>query len=150
MWILHQQAPTDLKKESGDDTLTPLYVYDNVGLQRNASHHRMGIDRNLHVVTPTHSPDFNKPIEHCFNQIKQKLLNKLNAECDVECTPEIAQEWVAEAFYSIKTESLQADINSLKDTWAIVKARKDEVVTTTKGEEINGSDGDYIASSSYS
>ena len=149
MWILHQQATSALRQSTGDPTIQPLYIYDNVGMQTNASHTRMGFSCFHHVVTPTHSPDFNKPIEHSFNQIKSKLLASLNMHSDVELTPQIAQKWVADTFLELSKESLQKDILSLHDTWLIVSSNADQMVTTSKGQQIQGSGGDYISSPVY-
>ena len=145
MAILHEKATTACAARG----TTPLYIYDNVALQHNARYTKMGFKAADHMKTPAHSPDFNKPVEHIFNQIKTKLLNKLYHEYDTPLTPERARELVLDAFESITTESIQRDIESLTDTWKIVAADADDTVYTKKKEKIPGADGDYPCSPTY-
>ena len=145
MAILHEQATTACAARG----TTPLYIYDNVALQHNARYSRMGFMAADHMKTPAHSPDFNKPVEHIFNQIKNKLLDKLYHEYDTPLTPERAQKLVLEAFKSITKQSIQLDIESLTDTWEIVAADADDTVHTMKKENIPGADGDYPCSPTY-
>jgi hypothetical protein len=149
MCILHQEAAAQLPVKSGIPDLTPLYIFDNVSLQKEASSSRIGYSRHAHVKTPAHSPDFNKPIEHVFNQIKDRILVRLDEEAGVVITGKKAQKWVRQAFEAVTTESLQADIMSLLDTWAIVKSAENVTVTTSKQEEMPGSNGDYPSSEVY-
>jgi hypothetical protein len=67
---LNRQCTAALRAATGNLDVKPLYIYDTVALQQNAAYAPMGFDRAQHVATPAHSPDFNKPIEHCWNQIK--------------------------------------------------------------------------------
>jgi hypothetical protein len=143
---LNRQCTAALRAATGDPEATPLYIYDTVALQQNAP---MGIDWTQHVKTPAHSPDFNKPIEHCWGQIKRKLLDRLYWEHNVLLTPELAREWVLEAWNSITQDSVERDVKSLKDTWLIVKSRLGVEVTTSKNEKIQGSGGDYPPSATY-
>jgi hypothetical protein len=145
MTILHQQATTACATRG----MQPLYIYDNVALQRNARYTKMGFRASDHMKTPAHSPDFNKPVEHIFNQVKNKLLQRLYAEYDTPLTPERAQKLVLEAFQSITITSIQADIESLIDTWEIVSADAGTTVHTTLNQFIPGADGDYPSSSTY-
>lgn len=142
-------AKAKLLEATGDATLKPLYVYDNVALQRNADYGAMGIDWWDHVETPAHSPDFNKPIEHCWNQIKSKVLSKLYQAYDEPLTPAKAQQMVQEAWNEIKLDSISKDVESLKDTWLIVKTPTDREVITSRGEKMQGTGGDYPGTSSY-
>ncbi len=64
-------------------------------------------------------------------------------------TPALAQQWVVEAWNSITQESVKKDVESLKDTWLIVKTRLGETVTTSKKEKVQGSGGDYPPSPVY-
>ena len=68
---------------------------------------------------------------------------------DVELTPQMAQQWVAEAFLSTTADSIQADVRTLPDTWRIVKSRTNVTVLTSKHEKVQGSNRDYPPSSSY-
>lgn len=145
MAILHEKATTACAARG----TTPLYIYDNVALQHNARYTKMGFKAADHMKTPAHSPDFNKPVEHIFNQIKTKLLNKLYHEYDTPLTPERARELVLDAFDSITKESIQLDIASLTDTWRIVAADAGDTVDTMKNEKIPGADGDYPCSPTY-
>jgi hypothetical protein len=56
---------------------------------------------------------------------------------------------VLEAWNSITLNSVKRDVQSLKDTWLIVKARLGVEVLTSKNEKIQGSGGDYPPSSTY-
>jgi hypothetical protein len=58
-------------------------------------------------------------------------------------TPQLARQWVLEAWNSITLESVKKDVESLKDTWLIVKSRLGVEVITSKNERIQGSGGDY-------
>ena len=147
MRLLHEDVSVKLREELQDDTAAPLYVWDNVGLQAQAKYPRMGFTKKNRTTIPPHSPDFNKPIEHVWNQIKRKILVRLYQEVGVKLTAELAQEWVAAAFFSTTKESIQADILTLPDTWKIVKAPTDETVTTSKNEKVQGSFGGYPPSS---
>lgn len=132
---LNKVCTEKLRAATGDPNIKPLYIFDNVALQAYASYQEMGIKWHQHVKTPGHSPDFNKPIEHCWNQIKRKLLNRVYESYDVMLTPALAQQWVVEAWNSITQESVKKDVESLKDTWLIVKTRLGETVTTSKKEK---------------
>ena len=145
MKILNDQATPQCAAHSK----RPLYMYDNNSTQRDCKLSDMGLTGGQHVSIPPHSPDFNKPIEHVFNQIKRTLLDRLYRSHHDELTPAIAQQWVLEAFQQVTTESIQKDIDSLLDTWSIVAAFSDEQITTSRGEIISGSEGDYPASSKY-
>jgi transposase len=146
---LHDVAKAKLLEATGDASLKPLFVYDNVALQKTANYGAMSIERTQHVQTPPHSPDFNKPIEHCWNQIKSKVLSKLYRAYDVELTAALAQQMVQEAWNEIKRDSIRRDVESLKDTWLIVKTPTNNEVTTSRNEQIQGSGGDYPGTSTY-
>lgn len=149
MKLLNEDVTPKLRAALHDPAAEPLYVWDNVTLQDSAEYPDMGFARKNRVTIPPHSPDFNKPIEHTWNQVKSKILARLYRESDVELTPQMAQQWVAEAFLSTTTDSIQADVRTLPDTWRIVKSRTNVTVLTSKHEKVQGSDGDYPPSSSY-
>lgn len=146
---LNRQCTAALRAATGNLDVKPLYIYDTVALQQNAKYAPMGFDRAQHVATPAHSPDFNKPIEHCWNQIKRKLLDKVYHSHKVLLTAALARQWVLEAWNSITLESVRKDVESLKDTWLIVKSRLGVEVITSKNEKIQGSGGDYPPSATY-
>jgi hypothetical protein len=146
---LNRQCTPALRAATGDPEATPLYIYDTVALQQNAKYAPMGIDHTQHVKTPAHSPDFNKPIEHCWNQIKRKLLDRVYRERNVSLTPALARQWVLQAWNSITLDSVRRDVESLKDTWLIVKSRLGVEVITSKNEKIQGCGGDYPPSATY-
>lgn len=149
MKCLDEACTAALRNATGRPDITPLYVYDNVALQKGASLADMGLSRHQHVKTPPHSPDFNKPIEHCWNQIKNKLLSKIYQAHTTELTPALAQQWVRDAWSQITVDSVKQDVESLKDTWLIIKTRKGRWFKTSKNEDVEGSEGDYPASSTY-
>lgn len=149
MKCLHERCTAALLAATGDPTITPLYIYDNVALQKGAKMRDMGLTCHHHVKTPAHSPDFNKPIEHCWNQLKQKLLTMVYQACDVRLTPAMAQQWVQDAWDSITIVSVKKDVESLKDTWLIIKTPAGQTVLTSKRQPIEGSEGDYPSSSVY-
>lgn len=147
--LLDEKCTEELRKRTNDPTAIPLYIYDNVNSQRGAKMKDLGLKHGQHVETPPHSPDFNKPIEHSWNQIKSKLLRKIYEGYDVCMTPQLAQEWVKEVFFSIKQDSVEKDVKSLMDTWEIIKAPLGTWVKTSKGHEIQGAEGDYPPSAEY-
>lgn len=149
MALLNDWATDALREKSNSPTVTPLYIFDNVALQKKAAYKRIGYSRHAHVKTPPHSPDFNKPVEHIFNQIKRSLLERVNEDYDVELSPELAQEWVLDSFNNITTASIQADIKSLHDTWLIISTNDNTTCHTSKNEEVVGSGGDYISVPKY-
>jgi transposase len=149
MKCLDARCKAALAQATGDPTITPLYVYDNVALQKGAKMSDMGLSRHQHVETPQHSPDFNKPIEHCWNQLKKKLLTKVYQAYDAVVTPELAQTWVLEAWNEIDRAAVARDVKSLEDTWSIIKTPSDQTFLTSKKEKINGSEGDYPPSAKY-
>jgi transposase len=51
---------------------------------------------------PPHSPDFNKPIEHVFHQMKDLLREKLY-NCTEDVTAEMVQDWILEIWHDPKT-----------------------------------------------
>jgi hypothetical protein len=147
--LLNDKCTEELQNRTGDPTATPLYIYDNVNSQKGAKLTTLGLKHGQHVKTPAHSPDFNKPIEHSWNQVKRTLLSKIYAGYDVCMTPKLAQQWVQEAFFSITQESVERDVKSLMDTWQIIKAPLGTWVKTSKGHEIQGAGGDYPPSAEY-
>lgn len=145
MKLLHARAT----QECGSRGAAPFFMYDNNGLQAAARPHDMGLTAGQFLRIPTHSPDFNKPVEHTFNRIKKKLLDRMYEESDTEVTPAMAQQWVDDAIAADKLESFQKDIMTLPDTWAIVAARLGEEVITSKGKTAYGCHGDYPADATY-
>jgi hypothetical protein len=73
----------------------------------------------------------------------RKLLDKVYHSHNVLLTVELARQWVLEAWNSVTPESAKKDVESLKDTWLIVKSRLGVEVITSKNEGIQGSGGDY-------
>ena len=145
MKILVQHATA----ECADRGTTPFFVYDNNSTQAKAKPALMGIPKGQYLSIPANSPDFNKPVEHTFNQIKKKLLDRLYAQSGQELTPKLAQEWTLQAFKAVKTTALEKDIKSMTDTWSIVSKRHDVEFTTSKGEVVCGSEGNYPHSATY-
>ena len=60
-------SPPKLRAALHDPAAEPLYVWYNVALQDSAEYPDMGFARK-EVSVPPHSPDFNKPIEHAWDQ----------------------------------------------------------------------------------
>ena len=78
----------------------PLFCYDNNRIQSQASYSEMGFPHHRKVWIPVHSPDFNKPIEHVFHLIKERLGHKIyNHMGSVDA--KLLQKWVMDIFNSI-------------------------------------------------
>jgi len=135
--------------ECADRGTTPFFVYDNNSTQAQVKPQLMGIPAGQYLSIPANSPDLNKPVEHCFHQVKQKLLERLYTQAGHTLTPTMAQQWTLEAFQSIKLESLHKDIHSMPDTWGIVSTRRDVQFNTSRGEQVAGSQGNYPQSATY-
>jgi beta-xylosidase len=138
--LAHQHWPNKKQK--------PLFCYDNAKIQDLASYSSMGIQWHQRIKIPPHSPDFNKPIEHVFHQIKDKLREKLYG-CTEVVTAEKVQEWILEIWndhtHGIRTASVAKDVKSLKKTYLAIKTRKDVEVRHDDGSLVLGSGGDYPA-----
>lgn len=138
------------KQESEKKIEQPIYAFDNAPIHRAAmKKYPDMVPASQYWSVPRYSPDFNKPIEHSWNQVKRKLLNRIYQGYDVVMTPQLAQQWVQEAFFSITQDSVERDVKSLMDTWAIIQAPLGTWVKTSKGHEIQGAGGDYPPSAEY-
>lgn len=125
----------------------PLFCYDNAAIQVGAHYQRMGFAYHQRVVIPTHSPDFNKPIEHVFHQIKDRLMERLY-ECAQPVTAQLVQDWILDIWASdISTDSIAADAKSLKKTYLAVKTDKGVEVEHDDTTKVIGSGGDFAAAS---
>lgn len=124
----------------------PLYCFDNAKIQKGASNSRMGIAWHNRIEIPPHSPDFNKPIEHVFHQLKDLLREKLY-NCTEEVTAEMVQDWILEIWnedrHGITKAAIARDVRSLKKTYLAVKTDKDVEVQHDDGSTVMGSGGDY-------
>jgi hypothetical protein len=74
-----------------------------------------------------HSPECNKPVEHCHGQVDAKmkawLVEWRRQHPTGNPTPDQCKAAVADAFRSIPTASIAADVATMPDTWqAIVDA----------------------------
>mgnify|MGYP006186104099 FL=1 len=102
------------------------------------------------VKIPAHSPDFNKPIEHVFNRIKQLLREEYLDKQEV-LTAKKVQQMVRDIFENQllldeKANSIRNDVYSLKKTWLAVSTAKGVRVQAPDGEWVRGSGGDWPAS----
>ncbi len=126
----------------------PLFCYDNAKIQDEATFNRMRFRWHQRIKIPPHSPDFNKPIEHVFHQIKDKLREKLYG-CTEVVTAEKVQQWILEIWgdhqCGIRTASIAKDVKSLKKTYLAVATDKDVEVEHDDGSLVLGSGGDYPA-----
>lgn len=127
----------------GAQTWKPLYCYDNNRIQAGANFRRMYFSMKQWVTIPTYSPDFNKPIEHVFHQMKDKLRNRIyqhQGPLDVQQL----RRWVLDIFeQEISTDSIAKDVHSLKDTYLAVTTEKGHAVTTSTGRTVLGTGGDW-------
>lgn len=119
-----------------------LFCYDNNTIQKNAVWARMGITHHQKVSIPTHSPDFNKPIEHVFNRIKQHLRERIYSHVG-ELLPVMLQNWVVEIFNGISAGSIAKDVASLKRTYRAVSIEKGQEVGVLGGGTVVGTGGDW-------
>lgn len=127
----------------GSGNSKPFFCYDNANWQRYAKFSNMGMTRHQRIIIPPHSPDMNKPIEHVFNQIKQKLAERFYNYTEV-VTAEMVQEWVRDIFENeISTTSIMKDALSLKKTYLAIKTYKGDVVRHDDGSKVVGTGGDY-------
>lgn len=138
MKILSSKAAQQLSTKG----LEPLFCYDNNRIQKGAEWGRMGITRQQKVEIPTHSPDFNKPIEHVFNQIKEKLCEYIYDSHEV-LTPELLQQWVVLIFQGISADSIARDVSSLEQTYLAVSADKGQLISDGYSQIVQGTGGDY-------
>lgn len=123
----------------------PLFCYDNAAIQKQARYNRMGFNFHQRIEIPPRSPDFNKPIEHVFNQVKEKLRDRLY-ECAEPVTPHLVQDWVMDiCMNEISTASIAADVQSLEKTYLAVKTPQGIEVMCDDGTTLIGSGGDFAA-----
>lgn len=127
----------------GAETWKPLYCYDNNRIQANAEFRRMYFACHQRVHIPPYSPDFNKPIEHVFHQMKDKLRVKIyqhNGPLEVKQL----RKWVVEIFeQEISVDSIAKDVQSLKNTYLAVSTDKGCAKTTPNGHTVMGTGGDW-------
>jgi hypothetical protein len=127
----------------GNGDLKPFFCYDNAKWQAHANFSNMGMSRHQRIVIPPHSPDMNKPIEHVFHQIKQKLAERFYKSTE-EITAHTVQEWVRDIFENeITTASIMKDALSLKKTYLAIKTEKGDEVYYDDGSKVVGTGGDY-------
>ena len=98
---------------------------------------------------PAHSPDFNKPIEHIFNRIKEQLREKYLEKMEVVNAQKV-QGWVRDIFEKelLANEwanSVRNDVYSLKKTWLAVSSTQGLRVRAPDGTLVRGSGGDWPA-----
>ena len=136
--IAHQHWPNKNRK--------PLFCFDNAKIQDGANYRRMGIHWHQRVKIPPHSPDFNKPIEHIFHQLKDLLRDKLY-NCTEVVTAELVQDWILEIWNNdiegITTAAIAKDVRSLKKTYLAVSTDKGVEVEHDDGSKVLGSGGNY-------
>lgn len=121
-----------------------MYCYDNNTIQKNAVWANCGITPKQKVSIPPHSPDFNKPIEHVFNRIKQQLRERIYSHVGV-LEPAMLQDWVVEIFYGLSAASIAKDVASLKRTYLAVSTDKGEQAEVLGGGTVVGTGGDWPA-----
>lgn len=120
----------------------PLFCYDNNHLQKNARWSAMGFRHHQKVWIPVHSPDFNKPIEHIFHIIKERLGEKIyNHLGPVDA--QLLQQWVVQIFSSIPPSSIAKDVASLKRTYRAVSTDLGRQVEVDGGGKVIGTGGDW-------
>lgn len=128
--------------QQGPNGKPALFCYDNNTIQKNAVWANMDITHHQKVSIPTHSPDFNKPIEHVFNRIKQQLRDRIYAHAG-ELEPAELQDWVVAIFNGISVGSIAKDVASLKRTYRAVSTEKGEEVAVLGGGTVVGTGGDW-------
>jgi len=126
--------------------IKPLFCYDNAKIQNEASCSRMHIAWHNRIEIPPHSPDFNKPIEHIFHQLKDLLRDRLY-NCTEAVTAQKVQDWILEIWSDntagITTAAIAKDVKSLKKTYLAVKTDRDQEVKHDDGSKVLGSGGNY-------
>lgn len=115
----------------------------------------MGFEAWQRVYIPTHSPDFNKPVEHIFHRIKAGIRERLYSNNDL-LTPEMVQQWVVDIFFEQQADPqgtmvykqlqmIKKDVDTLPLTWLAVSTDKGAQAQHTNGTTVQGSGGDYPA-----
>lgn len=122
----------------------PYFCYDNNKIQQQARFRRMGMRRSQKVWIPVHSPDFNKPIEHVFNYIKEQLRQRIYDHVGPVSAAEL-QQWVVQIFNGIDTSSIARDVASLKRTYKAVATGLGEVADVQGGGKVKGTGGGWPA-----
>lgn len=146
MWIINARLMCSINGnlEYPDPKHPPLFCYDNNAIQENARYARMGFPQHQRVHIPVHSPDFNKPIEHVFHIIKERLGQKIyNHVGSVDA--KLLQKWVLEIFKSIRPSSIAKDVASLKRTYRAVSTDLGRQVDVAGGGTVIGTGGDWGA-----
>lgn len=128
----------------------PLFVFDNNSIQKYSKNANCNIIWSQRVKIPPHSPDFNKPIEHIFNRIKEQLREKYLERMEV-IDAKTVQQWVREIFEKELLEgewkdSVKNDVHSLKKTWLAVSLPKGVRKQAPDGTWVRGSGGGWPAS----
>lgn len=99
-----------------DFSKKPMFCYDSAAIQATEHHWRTGCAYHVRIVTPSHSSDFCKPIHHENCHIKDRLMQQLYA-CVEHVTAQLVQDWILDRWLNdISTESMAADVRSLKKT----------------------------------
>jgi hypothetical protein len=99
----------------------PFFAFDHATWHTAADLTPIGIlEQHLHPV-PVGSPDFQKPIEHCFGWLAKKFQDKLYTTSVAELsTPAQYRQCVYSLFHSIPTMYIKKDIRSLKSLYNVV------------------------------
>jgi hypothetical protein len=119
-----------------------LFCYDNTHIQGRAQFSKLGIQPQQKVSIPTHSPDFNKPIEHVFNLIKTQLRERIYSHVG-ELKPAMLQDWVVEIFEGMSVHSIARDVASLKRTYRAVSTEMGVQVEVLGGGTVVGTGGGW-------
>lgn len=128
-----------------DPDKPPLFCYDNASIQGRANYQRMGFSYHQRVRIPVKSPDFNKPIEHVFHQIKDKLRERLY-ENILPVDGQLVQQWVRDIWQNeITARSIAKDVASLDKTYLAVSTPKGQYTHHPDGTLVEGSGGDFPA-----
>ena len=122
----------------------PLFCYDNNKIQAQAEYGRMGMAWFQRVKIPVHSPDFNKPIEHVFNIIKEQLRQRIYFHVG-GVSAAMLQQWVVEIFEGISTSGIAKDVASLKRTYKAVATALGEEAEVDGGGKVIGTGGGWPA-----
>lgn len=127
----------------GAQTWKPLFCYDNNRIQAGADFKRMYFKKHQWVHIPPYSPDFNKPIEHVFHQMKQKLGDRIYHHTGPLEVQDLRQ-WVLDIFEKqISTASIAKDVHSLKNTYLAVSTDKGHAIKAPNGQTVMGTGGDW-------
>lgn len=111
---LEEQAPLSLRRPERWQL-----SYDNAAVHSEAERVVPGVYRLPH---PRKSPDMHKVVEHMHAWLTQEMQVWLLKQEGPHVDADAAKQQLQDSFYSYKTASIMADVNSLPDTYKAIIA----------------------------